>query len=100
MTETIDNSTLSDADEQPRPRRKHRHYSAVVRHRCGSFGKVQVFCYMLGAWRCVYSDDDRTKAQQWAAANIRREGSAVTAIELRERGNGGTLIWRAEAGDA
>jgi hypothetical protein len=26
------------------------------------------------------------------------EGGAVSAIEIRERGNGSTLIWRAEAG--
>jgi hypothetical protein len=27
--------------------------------------------------------------------NVRREGGAVSAIELREQGNGSVVIWRA-----
>jgi hypothetical protein len=50
---------------------------------------------MLGQWRRVYDDDDRAKAEAWAGENIRREGSAVSCIELREQGNGSVVIWRA-----
>jgi hypothetical protein len=65
-----------------------------VRHRSAP-GKVQVVCFLLGTWRCVYSDDDRAKAEAFARDNVRKSG-AVTCIQIRERGNGSTLIWKAD----
>jgi hypothetical protein len=38
--------------------------------------------------------DDRAKAEAWSNENVRKS-DAVTAIELREQGNGTTVIWRA-----
>jgi hypothetical protein len=55
---------------------------------------VQVVCFLLGPWRIVYSDDDRAKCEAWIDANVRK-GAAVTVIDIRERGNGNTVIWKA-----
>jgi glutathione synthase/RimK-type ligase-like ATP-grasp enzyme len=56
---------------------------------------VQVFVNLRGiGWRRVFVDDDRAKAEAWARENV-RQGGAVSAIELRERGNGSVVLWRA-----
>jgi hypothetical protein len=57
---------------------------------------VQVFVHILGAWRSVYTDDDRAKAEEWARENVRK-GGAVTCIEIRERGSDSVVIWKAGA---
>jgi hypothetical protein len=49
---------------------------------------------MVGAWRKVFDADNRAEAEKFATENI-RQGGAVSAIEIRERGNGSTLIWKA-----
>jgi len=42
----------------------------------------------------VFAAGNRAEAEKFAREQI-RHGGAVTCIEIRERGNGSTLIWKA-----
>ena len=57
-------------------------------------GPAPVWVYMLGQWRRVFDASDRAAAEKYAREQV-RFGGAVTCIELRERGNGSMVIWKA-----
>jgi hypothetical protein len=51
---------------------------------------------MLGSWRCVYADDNRAKAEEFARENV-RHGGAVVQKEVRD-GDGVEVVWQKKVG--
>jgi hypothetical protein len=85
----------TENEELPQPRLKRRRDNELPqRPQYRNPGRAQVWVFILGGWRQVFADDNRAAAEKYAREQV-RFGGAVTCIEIRERGNGSTLIWKA-----